>query len=352
MRARVLGVSFWRDNRHWVLLVLAYWVFAIGFTKALGYGLVGAAIFKGALWPIASAAVLAVAVPVLFALRKPVESPLQHVRAIIRAWRLDERLLAGLSVAVLLQVFMVCFISVKLGIPQVVPFYLDPWLVRADEALHGGPAWRVVEPIFQAPYLGALMDRIYGAWFLVFSVSVAAVAVWLERPKLRAQFLLAFFLTWVLLGTVLALGLSSVGPCFYGQFYPGADPFADKMALLRATDAAAGIPALELQANLYRTVSTGDRSFPFGISAMPSVHVAVAALLAIMACKVNRWLGVAGVLFLLTILVGSVYLAWHYALDGYVSIVGVALTWKLSGWIVNRAEAPSTAPAGVLIPAE
>ena len=37
-------------------------------------------------------------------------------------------------------------------------------------------------------------------------------------------------------------------------------------------------------------------------------------------------------------LLGSIYLGWHYAIDGYVSIIAVVLIWKLAGVILANSK--------------
>jgi hypothetical protein len=73
-----------------------------------------------------------------------------------------------------------------------------------------------------------------------------------------------------------------------------------------------------------------------GISAMPSLHVAIAALNAIVLYKFSKAAGVFGLLYLAVILVGSVHLGWHYAIDGYLSILAVAVIWWATGWALAR----------------
>ncbi|MBA2459086.1 MAG: hypothetical protein H0V43_09070 [Gemmatimonadales bacterium] len=44
----------------------------------------------------------------------------------------------------------------------------------------------------------------------------------------------------------------------------------------------------------------------------------------------------AGWLYVVLILLGSVHLNGHYAIDGYVSILGALAVWPLSAWLVRR----------------
>ena len=73
---------------------------------------------------------------------------------------------------------------------------------------------------------------------------------------------------------------------------------------------------------------------PFGgISAMPSIHVAMAVVFALLGMRVNCWLGIVLIAYAVIIQIGSVILGWHYAIDGYVSIILTILLWKLVGKI-------------------
>jgi hypothetical protein len=71
---------------------------------------------------------------------------------------------------------------------------------------------------------------------------------------------------------------------------------------------------------------------PFAsISAMPSLHVATPVLLLCAAASRYRWMLVPGMICVLLTFTSAVYLGWHYALDGYVSILAVLVYWRISG---------------------
>jgi len=68
-----------------------------------------------------------------------------------------------------------------------------------------------------------------------------------------------------------------------------------------------------------------------GISAMPSMHVSMALLVALSAAKISRAGAFCGYAFFAAILVGSVHLGPHYAVDGYVSVAVTLVAWTVAG---------------------
>jgi hypothetical protein len=60
------------------------------------------------------------------------------------------------------------------------------------------------------------------------------------------------------------------------------------------------------------------------------MHVSMATLFALSISKVSRVAGIGAWLCMATILVASVHLAYHYAVDGYVAIAATVAIWALA----------------------
>jgi hypothetical protein len=141
------------------------------------------------------------------------------------------------------------------------------------------------------------------------------------------------------LGTIGATLMSSVGPVFYERFFH-VDRYAALMEMIRAS--AIGEYMREATGYLYANYASGGHQAGTGISAMPSMHLAVVTLNALMLSRLHRLLGIAGWAYVAAILFGSVYLGWHYAIDGYVSIAFVVLVWWLAGRLIASRAAERT----------
>ncbi len=69
---------------------------------------------------------------------------------------------------------------------------------------------------------------------------------------------------------------------------------------------------------------------------MPSIHVSSALLFALVWWRLNRVIGILVGVFSAVILLGSVHLGYHYAIDGYVAIPLTWLIWHVIGRLLDR----------------
>jgi hypothetical protein len=150
---------------------------------------------------------------------------------------------------------------------------------------------------------------------------------------------MTFTLAVIVLGTIGAILFSSAGPIFYEWVVGGPGPYLPLIEHLQGVHEATPLTAWIGREYLWESYSSGTYHLGSGISAMPSMHIAAATLTTIVAFRWKRLAGFVGVLFTAVILYGSVYLAWHYAIDGYVSLVVVPVLWWISGIAVGKWEA-------------
>jgi uncharacterized membrane protein YqgA involved in biofilm formation len=248
-------------------------------------------------------------------------------------------LVRGVPILAALVVFMPVFSAVKSSIPAFNAATWDATFIAADQALHGGDAWRLLQPVLGFPVITSALSMVYFAWFFV----IYAGSIWFcflcRDPELRARYFIAYFASWTVGGVILATGFASVGPAFAGPLL-GDHRFDEQMEYLRSANE--HFPVLTLRALDFLLAARLESSngLGAGISAMPSMHVAMAVLVALSVAKISRPAAVAGYAFFASIMVGSVHLSPHYAVDGYASIAVTLVVWALAGrlapMVVNR----------------
>lgn len=276
--------------------------------------------------------------------QRKVKQPLRAMRSMLfrnRAWLARCSLLAVMMVLVARSVT-----SYKTAIPELVVFWADPYLAAADRALFGTDTWRLTHALI-GPFGTMVIDRVYALWFLVMTIC-SGWFCFTRNPKLQLRGLFSNLLCWGLLGNVTATLFASVGPCFYERFYHDTR-FIPLMKLLHQANDEHRLMAVGGMNFLVESI--GKDRFGAGISAMPSLHVSIAFLVFLASCTYanSRLLKIATGLFAATIMVGSVHLGWHYALDGIVGIAAVTLIWWGTGRFVDWLDARDRA-AGQSVP--
>lgn len=248
-----------------------------------------------------------------------------------------DRMAGFVLMAVLIPFFFSGFSSFKRMLPHINYWHLDPLFADWDRTLHlGRDAWVWTHGVFSTPALTTAINFVYHTWlFLMLSVLIWQ-ALETKRPQLRAQFFYSFLLMWILIGTITALLLSAAGPVYYGFVTGGENPYMPLMERLYAFDKISPVWALRLQEELWMNHAFGAIDLKTGITAMPSMHVAVAVHFALLGWRYNRAAGIAFTAFAVIIQIGSVHLGWHYAIDGYLSVVMVVAIWVAVGWLMRR----------------
>ncbi|HEX5632017.1 MAG TPA: phosphatase PAP2 family protein, partial [Gemmatimonadales bacterium] len=272
-----------------------------------------------------------------------------------RAWRqvrqghltwpqLWNGVLAGGCIALLFNVFA----SWKRYFPAVRPFTWDPALSQLDRWLHGG---RLPQE-YLAPWLASdaltwLMDRVYTSWYAVVGCMMV-VWLWQHDSYERRRLLLGLVGVKFLLGVLLATVFASAGPCFFHAVTGLPDPYAPHMAALSARAAELSLQVPKTQEKMWAMYAQGTTPLYHGIAAMPSLHVAIPALFTLATWRLHRPSAMALAAFTIVTLLATIYLGWHYAVDGYASVVLVGAYWVLTRRVPSRAGAlaRSDAPLG------
>lgn len=250
-----------------------------------------------------------------------------------------QRIANFLVAALPVPLFFSAYNSLKRTIPYINPFSWDRQFAEWDKILHGGVhPYELLQPLLGHPLVTSLMAGLYTFWFVVLIFTVIWQAFTTRNPALRQQFFLTFVLIWIVLGTGGALLLSSAGPVFYERILAEPGPYQPLLTYLQQAHQQYVVIAVKGHEYLWRVYMDGGANFGTGISAMPSMHIAMTTLFAIIGWKTNRVLGVAYTIFAVLIQLGSVHLAWHYALDGYVSTICVLILWWVIGRIMRNAK--------------
>ena len=243
----------------------------------------------------------------------------------------------GLLLFPAITLFFSAISSFKTLILPSMAFSWDQRLIEIDKWLHGGVApWRIIEPFVGGAFVTCALNVIYNLWFFIMFAALFWFMFLAKNEALRMRFFLAFILSWGINGSFLAMLFASSGPGFFHFLYPGQlNPYQGLMESLHAANQMYPVWALDTQKILWGIYQSGELGVGGGISAMPSMHVSIACLIFLVAKEYGRYPAFFGGLFLIIILLGSVRLAWHYAIDGYFSLVTSWVIWSLCRYIVN-----------------
>jgi hypothetical protein len=239
-------------------------------------------------------------------------------------------------VLLIMPAFKQTFLHFKNILPMVRPFSWDPQLMQIDRALHfGRDPWQWLEPVFGSAAATVVLDKLYYFWFPI-GIFILLWQAFSGDRETRAQFLVTYTLLWIVLGTGLAYALSSAGPCYYAGVTGLEDPFTGLMQRLHHVNALHSLTTVHIQEVLWSAYLDPAHPVRGGVSAMPSLHVAVAALYVPLGMRIHRYVAWVFAIYALLILIGSVQLGWHYASDGYLAIALTAILWKATGLGLKR----------------
>jgi hypothetical protein len=267
--------------------------------------------------------------------RKQPAFPLQLVRDRYFSSRAQGFVLAGLPVLAVLILFLPFYSKMKSMIPLLNEYDWDTVFIAWDRRLLGQDAWRLLQPVLGYPIVTSLISMFYQVWLLLLYPGCLLMCFHPAAAAVRQRFFLVYLASWGVIGVGLATTFASVGPCFLEPL-TGNPTFAPQIEYLRTANREFPVLSLPVQELLLIWFSSDARGLGSGITAMPSMHVAVAFLYVLAGWQISRRLGIALLCFCLVILLGSVHLAYHYLVDGLVSIAVVTGLWWLAGLVASK----------------
>lgn len=309
-------------NQSWlfcaaIIVALEYGVaLAIGFAHGFPYRIPFTSYFLVAALFGTAGAVGMILLRLVGYARRGIDSPIAALRA--DDW---SRLVTFLGGILLIGMQMAVLMWTKTMMPLVAGFWADPGLAELESDLFGGDLWQVTQLL--PDWASIALDRTYVTWAPVkFAVLFGLLLAPASARKGRLM------LTYFLMVAAAALGqylAPSGGPIFYELIGHG-DRFAD-------------MPiepwAATTRDFLWADYLRGGGQLGGGISAMPSLHVAIAAWCALVLHRYWPRLAFVGWAYAFVIFVGSVHLGWHYALDGIVSFALLIIAYAVAGTVTE-----------------
>lgn len=254
----------------------------------------------------------------------------QHV------WRQRSPILVSIM---LCSLFTFMFGLVKNRMVLAAPFWADDLFTQLDLMLHFGHSPRDLLDWLAPLHTGKLLGFYFNGWVFLATFFPVMLVAFDPDVRRRNLFTVLWMLCWCGLGNAAAMSGMSYGPIF-ADLFPGgpAEAHPGALALLQREDARS---LLATKMFLWNSFTGETEMLGSGISAFPSVHVGMATVLGLYLVRLggdlSRCPGVSA-RFCLTLRVGtlaiavlyvccyevlSVYLGWHYAVDGYASILMV-----------------------------
>lgn len=268
----------------------------------------------------------------------PVRALIQVILSILKK---PKTILSFFCLLMFINIPLSLYTSIKSTIGTIFPFSFDIDFYQLDLLLHFGQSpWELTHTLFASPYASSFINLLYNLWF--FLVWGTLLVFMLKEKIHREKYLISFIGCWILLGGGLAILLSSAGPCYIQLLDPESTFYQELFLRLNEQNnilienELPQLWALETQNTLWQAHINSELGIGSGISAMPSMHVSMSVLMALAVYSQHKKIGMLFWFYMVGILIGSVHLGWHYAVDGYISIITTILWWHLVNKIYDK----------------
>ncbi|QRM54286.1 phosphatase PAP2 family protein [Sinorhizobium sp. BG8] len=256
-----------------------------------------------------------------------------------------EHFISGLSLMASFVLMMGAFTSFKTLMPTIWNgFPYDQVQADLDRLLHFGfdPGPALVSLKIPQVLRDAMVWNYSMGWSFVGLVPIYFIATSRFGAHVRLRYFFSIFSVWLVAGNIVAFLFLSAGPAFYDRIVGDVSRFAPVLAFAAESGTAFGTPT-SFQTFLWNNFQSGTSSVGTGISAFPSLHVAIAMMNALFLRELNKTAGWFGFIYVAIICISSVCLGWHYAIDGYASIAIVAILYLAIKRLFRRFETVASA---------
>lgn len=173
---------------------------------------------------------------------------------------------------------------------------------------------------FSQPKVLSIIDAGYGRLFLWTLIASLPFFFSFASDRLRLAWATGASTVW-LGGAWLYALIPALGPCYvFPEIW---EPFAEHLPIAIASQQAL-LDNYRLVAQIPKGIFSPELNVMAGIAAMPSLHVAFQAFVALWARRLNRWLGIVLWISVVLMVIGSVVTGWHYLID---AVAGLLLAW-------------------------
>jgi hypothetical protein len=208
----------------------------------------------------------------------------------------------------------------------------DRTFAHIGRALFGQSPWAITHVYFGTVAGTRLLDWAYRSLLLFMFGLPLLTAAFVTDARKRFRILFAWTASWILIGTLAGWFFASAGPCYYNSFVAYDPDYAElhrRLAEIGRLAAAEGRPiaSLTYQSDLLMTYRAHVFAPGGGISAMPSMHVAMVTLVALAGWQFNRLLGIVGAYLVFAVWIATIHFGWHYFLDGPVGAAMMVALW-------------------------
>ena len=255
--------------------------------------------------------------------KSPIKSLVKFIANILSE---PERLFNLIVVMLIFSIFAASFTISKALIPYVNPFSWDLYLYKLDLLIfsdmlpHEYLGWMIDNKVILP-----LMEFSYQLWFYAYYGMLIFAAYYLHSREVSVCFLLSSIIAWSIGGIWVATIFSSAGPIFVDIH--GVKDYLPHYSTLENGYLFMDSFALKIQQKLY-SLYEGEKIT--SISAFPSMHVASATLMAILALSISRGLFLAAICFLCLIFLGSFFLLWHYFVYSVAGVIIGLISWNVA----------------------